>query len=69
MLMQIATSIFVVIGIYPYIQNLVRYILYVTSIYLTALLNCVGFIALNRNVKGSGHDLCECIIQVFFMRD
>jgi hypothetical protein len=44
---QLATNIFVVMGIYPDIQNLVRYILYVTSVYLTTLKNCVGFLALN----------------------
>ena len=35
-------------GIYPYIQILVRYILYVTSVYLTTLDNCVAFIALKK---------------------
>jgi hypothetical protein len=43
---QLATNVFVVMGIYPVIQNLVKYILYVASVYLTTLDKCVGFIAL-----------------------
>jgi len=43
---SVSYKCFVVMEIYPDIQILVRYILYVTSVYLTTLDNCVGFIVL-----------------------